>query len=87
MTSLVNCYPQLLGIGIDEATAIVVTRSNARVVGRGKVHFYDRHNPVIPGEDDFIALKEGAVFDLAGRVVVAQSNELQPVPSVGKKEN
>lgn len=87
MTSLVNRYPQLLGIGIDEATAIVVTRSNARVVGRGKVHFYDRQNPVIPGEDDFIALKEGAVFDLAGRVVVAQSNELQPVPSVGKKEN
>lgn len=87
MTSLVNCYPQLLGIGIDEATAIVVSRSNARVVGRGKVHFYDRQIPVIPGEDDFIALKEGAVFDLADRVVVAESNELQPVPSGGKKEN
>ena len=39
MTSLVNRYPQLLGIGIDEATAIVVTQSNARVVGRGKSSF------------------------------------------------
>ncbi len=56
MTQLANRYPQLLGIGLDEATAIIVRKSEAQVVGRGKVFFYDRINqPVIPGEDDYIA--------------------------------
>lgn len=86
MTSLVNRYPQLLGIGIDEATAIVVTQSKARVVGRGKVHFYDRRNLVVPGEDDFIALEEGSVFDLAERSLVEKNNDPQSVPTVDEKE-
>tara|TARA_B110000495_G_scaffold196499_1_gene205421 strand:- start:1190 stop:2908 length:1719 start_codon:yes stop_codon:yes gene_type:complete len=91
MTSLVNRYPQLLGIGIDEATAIVVTQSNARVVGRGKVHFYDRRNPVIPGEDDFLALAEGSVFDLASRSVIEEIDNpseqaATPSLSTSKKE-
>ena len=85
MTSLVNRYPQLLGIGIDEATAIVVTQSNARVVGKGRVHFYDRRRPVVPGEDDFIALEEGSVFDLASRSVVDEEETTKPTPSVGEK--
>lgn len=67
MTTLVDRYPQLLGIGIDEATAIVVKKSEATVVGRGKVFFYDRNQPVVPGEDDYIALKEGEKFDLNQR--------------------
>ena len=70
MTELVNRYPQLLGIGLDEATAIVVEKSRAEVVGRGKVHFYNRNEPVVPGTDDFLALEAGAVFDLAERKVI-----------------
>lgn len=85
MTSLVNRYPQLLGIGIDEATAIVVTQSNARVVGKGKVHFYDRKRPVVPGEDDFIALEEGSVFDLASRSIVEETNSSKPSTSPSEK--
>lgn len=85
MTSLVNRYPQLLGIGIDEATAIVVTQSNARVVGKGKVHFYDRKRPVVPGEDDFIALEEGSVFDLASRSIVEETNSSKPTTSPSEK--
>ena len=37
---LVQTYPQLLGIGIDEATAIIVRKSNAEIVGKGRVFFY-----------------------------------------------
>ncbi|MEM7783425.1 MAG: Type 1 glutamine amidotransferase-like domain-containing protein, partial [Planctomycetota bacterium] len=73
MTQLVNRYPQLLGIGIDEATAIIVRQSKADVIGRGKVHFYDRNRPVIPGEDDFIALQAGQSFDLAKRAILEES--------------
>ena len=75
MTQLVDRYPQLLGIGLDEGTAIVVEKSYAKVVGRGKVHFYNRNEPVIPGTDDFLALKEGSTFDLAKREVVEVEDE------------
>lgn len=70
MTQLVDRYPQLLGIGLDEATAIIVQKSKAEVVGRGKVHFYDRNQPVVPGKDDFLALEEGSFFDLANRKII-----------------
>ena len=80
MTQLVDRYPQLLGIGLDEATAIVVEKSKAKVIGRGKVHFYDRNVPVIPGTDDFIALKAGSTFDLAKRVVVKDAEDKETTP-------
>lgn len=70
MTQLANRYPQLLGIGIDEGTGIKVQRSIAEVVGRGKVFFYDRRQPVVEGEDDFIAVEAKSKFNLAERKVV-----------------
>jgi cyanophycinase len=67
MTQLVNRYPQLLGIGIDETTAITVTGSKATVSGKGKVYFYDRLQPVYPDRPDYIALESGQSFDLVTR--------------------
>lgn len=74
MTILVNKYPQLLGIGIDESTAIIVRKSRAEVVGPGKVFFYDRNEPVKEGKPDFTALSSGGVFDLANRKVIQLSD-------------
>jgi cyanophycinase len=45
MSLLVKTYPQLLGIGIDEGTAIIVKQSVAEVVGKGNVAFYDALSP------------------------------------------
>lgn len=70
MTGLVTQYPQLLGIGIDEATAIIVQKSKARVIGRGQVHFYDRNQPVSPGEPDHLSLPAGSEYDLASRKIL-----------------
>ena len=75
MTQLVNKYPQLLGIGIDESTAIIVKESKAQVVGRGKVHFYDRNLPVYPGKPDYIALSAGSEYDLVERRVLKKANK------------
>jgi cyanophycinase len=36
---VVQRHPKMLGVGIDESTAIVVTQSRADVVGRGAAHF------------------------------------------------
>jgi len=72
MTALVNRYPQLLGIGLDEASSIVVRGSVATCFCREgrKVHFYDRRRPVVPGEPDYLLLENGQRFDLVTRKVL-----------------
>jgi cyanophycinase len=67
MTMLIKTYPQLLGVGIDEGTAIVVRKSTAEVVGKNSVSFYDAHRAAEQDGDDHVALKEGQQYDLAAR--------------------
>lgn len=67
MLAVIDRYPALLGIGIDESTAIVVRADTAEVVGRSKVAFYntdpnDRHH--------YFYLESGARFDLSARKVL-----------------
>lgn len=77
MTSLVNRFPQLLGIGLDEKTAIVVRGSTAEVVGDGRVFFYDRNQPVIPGQPDYVALEDGDRYDLSLRERIAPEDSVE----------
>jgi cyanophycinase len=71
MTSLMRRHPQLLGIGIDEATALVVQGKIGEVMGRGQVHFYDyRNGPPPPDKQDFTAVAAGGKYDLVERRVV-----------------
>ncbi|MFQ5734199.1 MAG: cyanophycinase [Planctomycetaceae bacterium] len=67
MTQLMKTYPQLLGIGLDEATAIIVQKHIAVVMGRGRVHFYDRRKPVVSGKKDHESLDAGDRYDLKSR--------------------
>jgi cyanophycinase len=67
MTELMKAYPQLLGIGIDESTVIVVQGSIMEVVGKSKVAVYDRTKPVKEGELDYEELLPAAKYDLAKR--------------------
>lgn len=41
MVALKTRFPQILGIGIDEGTAIVVHKNQAQVIGENSVFFYD----------------------------------------------
>jgi len=70
MTSLVAVYPQLLGIGLDEGTAIVVAGSVAEVVGGSQVHFYDAARPVAEGESDHASLSARQKYDLRARATL-----------------
>jgi cyanophycinase len=70
MTSLMKTYPQYLGIGIDEATAIVVKGSVAEVIGKGKVHFYDANRKFEKGDPDYEALSSGEQYELKERKVL-----------------
>jgi cyanophycinase len=55
-------HRELLGIAIDEATAILVQRDVGRVIGAGTVRFFA--TPEAPA----IVLSNGARYDLAARV-------------------
>lgn len=70
MTALMRRYPQFLGIGIDEGTAIVVRGQTAEVVGVNNVHFYDYQGGPPAGEKDYTQAKPGQVYDLVKRRVV-----------------
>ncbi len=72
MTKLMKIHPQFLGIGIDEATAIVVQRSTAEVIGKGRVFFYDTHRKAEPDGPDYVALPAGGRYDLKDRKVLAK---------------
>lgn len=39
LVAVVQRYPKILGTGIDEATALVVSQSRAEVIGQGAAHF------------------------------------------------
>lgn len=67
MTGLMKQYPQLLGIGIDEATAIVVQGHTAEVLGKSKVAFYDYRSGAPPGEKDYTELSAGGRYNLKER--------------------
>jgi cyanophycinase len=70
MTALMKTYPQLLGIGIDEATALVVRGHVAEIMGRGQVHFYDARRPHAEGEPDHVSVGAGGRYDLKARRVL-----------------
>jgi cyanophycinase len=72
MAALVKTYPQLLGIGIDESTAIIVQGSVAEVMGRGEVHFYDRRQETSEGQADHLSVKAGGRYDLKTRAIVSR---------------
>lgn len=70
MTGLMKRYPQLLGIGLDESTAIVVTGHTAEVIGKSKVAFYDYRTPSEDSEQDYIEVKAGQKYDLKARATL-----------------
>jgi cyanophycinase len=68
MTRLLTAHPQLLGIGIDEGTALIVRGHVAEVMGRGQAHIYDRQLPQASGAKDYVSFKPGERCELRARV-------------------
>lgn len=75
MSDLMDKYPQFLGIGIDEATALVVKGTTAEIMGPGKVHFYDRRVPLEKDKPEYKAYGAGTKYDLKERKVIARPQE------------
>lgn len=66
LVNVVDTYPKLLGIGIDEKAALVVTGDRFEVIGEGRVAIYDNKKH---GGNWYLWLKSGDRFDLRTRTV------------------
>lgn len=61
MTELKKVHPHLVGIGIDEATALIVRGTTMEVVGENKVAVFDRRQDA--PTSDFEVVKAGQKYD------------------------
>jgi cyanophycinase len=67
MSRIIKAHPQLLGIGCDEDTAIIVRGHTAQVLGQNEVHFFDRSKPLADGQPDYVSVGAGGTYDLKAR--------------------
>ncbi len=71
MEGLMRVFPQYLGIGLDEATAIIVQGKTAEVMGKNEVRFYHVPDPKAEKIEPAV-LKAGGKFDLSGRKMIEE---------------
>jgi cyanophycinase len=64
LVNVIDAYPELLGIGIDEKAAILVQGDRFEVMGEGRVAIYDNKKH---GGDWYYWLSPGDKFDLRSR--------------------
>ena len=70
LTPLVEARPHLLGIGLSEGTAIIVSGDIFEVMGTSTVTVYDNTRPYDPWERPYIFLAHGDVYDMKARRIV-----------------
>lgn len=74
MIPVIETHPQLLGIAIDEGTALLVTGGIASVMGQTKVAIYDA-NRWATDEQRYFFLEKGEELDLETRKKIQKSEE------------
>lgn len=71
-------YPDFLGIGLSEGTAIIVNQDRFEVMGRWKVAIWDTTHPREPWEKPFFVLSAGDVYNMKTRTVEKYGIGTQP---------
>ena len=65
LVDFVKAAPTFIGIGLDEATSIVVIKDELEVIGRSVVAIYEPN-----GERPFFFLRQGQKYDLKERQII-----------------
>lgn len=81
LLEIIEARPELLGIGIDENTAIVVRGDRFEVIGESYVVIYDNQS-TLDGGGLFYFLAPGDQYDLAERKAYRPARTLQPLGRV-----
>ncbi len=66
---VIKKYPDLLGIGLSEGTAIVVTGDRFQVIGKWKVAIHDNTHTYQPWEKPYYVLSPGDVYNMKTRTI------------------
>jgi len=83
MFEIINNRPELLGIGLDEDTGIIVKGDTFKVIGKSYVAIYDGtrwstdKNKIIKlpkGSRDFYFLRKGDKYDLINRKIIIKED-------------
>lgn len=75
LTYIVQEHPDVLGIGIDEKTAVVVQDDTMDVLGESKVAIYDASHPREDDEPGYYFLEPGDRFNLRTRSELDETPE------------
>ena len=84
MLEVMEAMPDLLGIGIDENTAIVVQGDEFEVIGESYVVIYDTGAQIDTG-GDFYFLAPGDLFNMATREARRLANTARPLDRVQRR--
>ncbi len=85
LIEIIEAHPQLLGIGIDENTAIVVQGDRFDVLGQGYVAIYD-HQSRLDSGGRFYFLAPGDRFNLGTREATRPTTTRNPLDRVVKEK-
>ena len=66
---VIKKYPDLLGIGLSEGTAIVVTGDRFQVIGKWKVAIHDNTRVYQPWEKPYYVISPGDIYNMKTRSV------------------
>lgn len=81
LIEVVEAHPELLGIGLDENTAIVVAGDRFEVIGQSYVAIYDNQRRIPPG-GRFYFLAPGDRYDMGSRKAWRPSEAERPLGRV-----
>jgi cyanophycinase len=79
---VIKKYPNLLGIGISEGTAIVVTGDRFEVIGKWKVTIHDNTRAYQPWEKPYFVLSPGDVYNMKARAIEKYGTGVLTIPPV-----
>ena len=81
LLEITSAKPELLGIGLDEDTAIVVRNNRFEVIGNSYVVIYDNTRQIDSG-GPFYFLEPGDQYDRLGRQAYRPSRTLEPLERI-----
>jgi cyanophycinase len=79
---VIKKYPNLLGIGLSEGTAIVVTGDRFQVIGKWKVAVHDNTRICQPWEKPYYVLSVGDVYNMKTRAIEKYGAGTEPAPGI-----
>lgn len=83
LIEVIEAHPELLGIGLDEDTAIIVEGDRFEVIGESYVAIYDNQRQIPPG-GKFFFLAPGDRYDMGSRQAWRPTETERPLERVEK---